>query len=166
MKFESLSRHHQSQLLNFELENKEWFELKIVPRTKSFYSKSGVSDHIDVLINQMHQGTAYSGVVLKNNIIIARANIKDISSNLAYVGYRVAKNFTSQGVGSYCLAQLIDKAKNELNLNELRAQVLNNNPASMHILKKFGFSTFATLPNFLTLNGRSLTCTEVRLQLN
>ena len=115
MVFEKLAKHHASQLLDFELENKQWFETLIEPRAKSFYSIKGVTEHIDLLINQMNEGTGYSGVLLQNNIIVARANIKDVSNNEAFVGYRVAEAFTSKGAASFCLSQLKNIAQNKFN---------------------------------------------------
>lgn len=67
-------------------------------------------------------------------------------------------------MASYCLERLIDIGKSKLNLKQLNAQVLNNNPASMHILHKFGFEAIGTIPNFLRLNNKQLSCTELVLK--
>lgn len=160
MEFEALTKNHAIKLLNFELENKEWFESFIEARDRDFYSHAGVTKHIDSLTNQINFGTAFCGVLIKNNTIVARANLKNISNNTAYVGYRVGKSFTSQGIASYCLSHLIEIAQNKLNLNQLKAQVLDNNPASMRVLRKFGFQVISTTPNFLTINNQQLSCIE------
>ncbi|OUL56658.1 GNAT family N-acetyltransferase [Pseudoalteromonas ulvae] len=160
MVFEKLAKHHASQLLDFELDNKQWFETLIEPRAKSFYSIKGVTEHIDLLNVQMDNGTGYSGVLLQDNIIVARANIKDISNNEAFVGYRVAKAFTGKGVASFCLSQLINIAQSKFNITELKALVLENNPASMHVLRKFGFEATSRNVNTKTLNGKQLSCIE------
>ena len=163
MELKTLSKNHVNKLLDFELKNKEWFESFIEPRPKDFYSHSGVTKHINYLLNQINSGNAFCGIVIKNNVIVARANLKNISGQKAYVGYRVGKEFTSKGVASYCLKQLIHIGKNKLNLKQLNAQVLNNNPASMHILHKFGFEAIGTTANFLKLNNKQLSCTELVL---
>ena len=165
MEFKTLSKRHVNQLLDFELQNKRWFESFIEPREHEFYSNSGVAKHIDFLLNQMDEDKAYSGVLVKNNMIVARANLKDISGNCAYIGYRVAQDFTSQGLASYCLSQLIEIAQDKFNLQQLKAQVLDNNPASAHVLKKCGFQALGVTPNFLSLNGKQLNCTELGLKL-
>lgn len=164
MEFEALSKNHVNKLLDFELKNKKWFESYIEPRSDDFYSHKGVIKHIDFLINQINSGNAFCGILLKHNVIVARANLKNISDQSAYVGYRVSKDFTSQGVASYCLERLIDIGNSKLNLKQLNAQVLNNNPASMHILHKFGFEAIGTIPNFLRLNNKQLSCTELVLK--
>lgn len=163
MELEKLATHHVNQLLDFELINKLWFDSLIEPRADDFYSIHGVTAHVDTLIQQMNAGTAFSSVLIKNNAIVARANLKNMSSNSAYIGYRVGKNFTGQGIASYCLSQLIEKAQNEFGLKRLKAQVLDNNPASKRVLEKFGFQPTETLPNFLTLNDQEYSCTEFEL---
>jgi ribosomal-protein-alanine N-acetyltransferase len=164
MQFELLSKHHLMQLLSFELENRAWFESLIEPRGNAFYSVQGVSAHIDSEIEKVNSGSAFCGLLIKDNEIVARANLKDIEANKAFVGYRVSKNFISQGYASFCLASLIKIANTEFNIKTLEAKVLENNPASKHILLKHGFEIIGSLPNFLTLNSKQLTCLAFRLQ--
>jgi len=91
----------------------------------------------------------------------AKANAEEYSKNEAFVGYRVAEDFTSKGAASYCLSQLVSIAQSKLNITLLKARVLENNPVSMHILKKFGFQATGTITNFITLNGNKLSCTDL-----
>lgn len=165
MKLEVLSIHHTKQLLAFELENQAWFESLIASRDSSFYTEKGVEDHVESLNNAMKRKGAYSLVLVDNNMIIARANLKEITEKSATVGYRVAKNAISQGIASFCLSELIAIAKNKYNLGYVKAHVLENNPASIRVLQKHGFEVISVTPNFLTLNGKTLSCTEFRLHL-
>lgn len=164
MQFELLSKHHLKQLLNFELENRSWFESLIEPRDSAFYSEQGACEHIDAEIDKVNSGTAFCGLLIKDNEIVARANLRDICANKAFVGYRVSKNFTSQGYASFCLTSLVKIAKREFGVKALEAKVLENNPASKHILLKHGFEIIGNVPNFLTLNGKPLACIEFRLK--
>ena len=71
----------------------------------------------------------YSYVLVQNNCIIARANIKEVHPNgTAEIGYRVGRNVTGKGIGSLCVTHLVNTGIN-LVLNQLSAVVLNNNPA-------------------------------------
>jgi len=164
MQFELLSKHHLQQLLNFELENRSWFESLIEPRDDDFYSEQGVCQHIDIELDKVNSGSSFCGLLIKGNEIVARANIRDICVNKAMVGYRVSKNYTSQGYASFCLASLINIARKEFGVKALEAKVLENNPASKHILLKHGFKITGNLPNFLTLNSKKLACIEFRLK--
>lgn len=164
MQLELLSKHHLQPLFDFELENRAWFESLIEPRDNNFYSEHGVEQHIAAELDKVISGTAFCGLLIKDNEIVARANLRDISANKAFVGYRVSKRFLSQGYASLCLASLIEIAKKEFGVQFLEAKVLANNPASKQVLLKQGFEIIGNVPNFITLNNKSLACTEFRLK--
>ena len=164
MQLELLSKHHLKQLIDFELENRSWFESLIEPRDSGFYSKQGVVQHIDAELDKVSSGSAFCGLLIKDNEIIARGNLRYLCVNNASVGYRVSKRFISQGYASFCLASLVEIAKSEFSVQFLEAKVLENNPASKHLLLKQGFEIIGNIPNFITLNNKSLACTEFRLK--
>jgi len=164
MQLELLSKDHLERLLAFELENRSWFESLIEPRGNDFYSAQGVGRHIDAELDKENSGTTFCGLLIKNNEIVARANLRDISTNKAIVGYRVSKRFLSQGYASFCLASLIDIAKRKFHIQTLEAKVLENNPASKHVLLKQGFEPIGNIPNFIILNNKQLACTAFRLK--
>ncbi len=164
MQFGLLSKHHVKQLLSFELENRSWFESLIEPRDNAFYSTQGVNEHIDAEIDKVNSGSAFCGLLFKDNEVVARANLRDISANNAFVGYRVSKRFISQGYASFCLASLMKIANTEFGIKTLEAKVLENNPASKHILLKHGFEIIGTVPNFIALNDKQLACTTLRFK--
>jgi len=166
MQLELLSKHHLKPLFDFELENRVWFESLIEPRDNDFYSERGAAQHIDEELYKVISGTAFCGLLIKDNEIIARANLRDISANKASVGYRVSKRFLSQGYASFCLASLIEIAKKEFGVQYLEAKVLANNPASKQVLLKQGFEIIDNVPNFITLNNKSLACTTFGFKLH
>lgn len=162
--FETLSAKHLAMLLQFELENRAWFESMISPRENYFYTYSGAKKHIfDAIIN-MQLGTHYSGVLIVNDRIVARANLKDIcvKNHHASVGYRVAENSTGKGYASYCLTELIRIAADCYAINKLNALVLDNNPASKAVLQKLDFNAKCHKANFIYLNGIALGCTRFK----
>lgn len=164
MKFETVSKHHAKKLLDFELENQTWFESLIEARDNSFYTDKGVTLHIESLIKQMDLGTGFSGVLMHNNVIVARANLKDITGNTATVGYRVAQNSVSKGFASYCLVHLLKIAQSKFGVKHIKAQVLENNPASMRVLQKHGFKIICKKSDDITFNNKKLNCTELELK--
>lgn len=165
MQFELLNYHHDAKLLAFELANKQWFESLIEARPNTFYSLEGIEEHIKQL-DVMHKlGKSRSYVVLQEDEIVARANLKDISQGSAAVGYRVAHQKTSMGLGKRCLSHLIYTAKESLMLSRLHAQVLDNNPASLHLLQKAGFVKTRTIQGFLSINNQRYSCHELSYNL-
>lgn len=151
MLFESLNESHAHKLLVFELESREHFESFIASRNDSFYSLTGVLDHIAEL--QHLSGKSF--VVLEGGVIAARANIRNIQSNgYGEIGYRVGKSAVGKGIGTACVKHLISVAK-ELDLNTLSAFVINNNPASEKVLLNNGFHLDLCIPNGFEHQGKS-----------
>lgn len=167
MIFETLTTKHVNLLFQFELENRAWFESLITARADDFYSESAVKAHIDHCIREEKLGKNYSGLLINNGVIVARANLKDINKqdHTCAVGYRVAKNAIGNGYASFCLSELIEKAQVLYSVKLLKAQVLDNNPASKKVLTKLGFQAFEHKVNFIELNGKKLNCTSYHLVL-
>ena len=142
MHFENVAEKHVLSLLEFERSNKAYFELSIAPRGSSFYSLDGVGYHISELLYLQQQKRAWGYVLvdeLRNNQIVARANIKNRAGNEAEIGYRVAEKESGKGIASRCVLFLIDEAK-RMGITLLNAEVMDNNPASEKVLIKSGFS--------------------------
>lgn len=154
MLFESLNKSHADQLLTFELENRAFFESVIAPREDGFYSVAGVLNHIDHLLTLHRRSLTYPYVLVQHGIIIARANIKELQSDgIAEIGYRVGKTVAGKGVGSLCVAHLVNTGK-MLGLKQLCAFVMNNNPASEKVWLKNGFMLTLCVPNGFIHQGK------------
>lgn len=160
MIFEALADKHLESLFRFEFENRTWFETQISSRGDDFYTESGVKSHIHESIVDAELGRSFSAVLVENDEISARANLKDICADdkSCFVGYRVAHKSTGQGRASYCLAELIREAHASHEIAQLKARVLSNNPVSMSVLKKKGFKEIGYEENYIELNGKYLGC--------
>lgn len=161
MKFEILNENHRDQLFEFEVQNRNWFESLIAPRGDAFYSRTGVISHIAEISNLYRMGKTLPLVLLEEGKIVARANVKKVSlrNKTAEVGYRVSEQYTGNGIGSYCLSELIRLSRLKIGNLQLNAIVLENNPASRHILEKHSFHAIAFEPGYVQINGRTLGCT-------
>ncbi|AXT40418.1 N-acetyltransferase [Alteromonas sp. BL110] len=142
MHFESVAEKHVLSLLEFERNNKSYFEKSIAPREAAFYSINGVGNHVSELRYLQQQERAWGYVLVdkpRNNQIIARANIKNRQGNRAEIGYRVAQKESGKGIASRSVLFLIDEARS-LGITTLCAEVMDNNPASEKVLIKSGFN--------------------------
>ncbi len=64
-------------LLRFETHNREWFESQIDARAPSFYSRQGVTDHIERYLSDFALGTWHPFVIEEaSEGIVGRANLK------------------------------------------------------------------------------------------
>ena len=167
MQLELLDEKHLDALLDFEIENRAYFEALIESRGESFYRRQVILSHIRDLMSDYETGDKLSSLVMQGEQVIARANIKEIDDDKASaeVGYRVAEAAAGKGVASFALSSLIELAKTQLALKSLTAWVMSNNPASARVLEKQGFTKQQTIQNYYCFHGRYLACSEYRLTL-
>ena len=139
MHFERVNLNYVIPLLEFEEDNKHYFEQYIAPREDAFYSLEGLASHITELDHHAQRGRAHSLLLFDGHQIIARANLKNIIKQKAEIGYRVAMHATGRGVASLCVSHLCFEAKS-MKIKRLIAEVMDNNSASERVLLNSGFS--------------------------
>ncbi len=129
-------------LLQFELENRAWFEQHIAPRAPEFYTPPGVRLHIEQYLDGYANGIWHPCVMLDGHgRIVGRANLKDIDRQAASAeaGYRIASDLTGKGLATRALRHLITLAARRWRLRRLLAYVADDNLASARVLHKCGF---------------------------
>jgi ribosomal-protein-alanine N-acetyltransferase len=130
-------------LLQFEQDNRHWFERHIAPRGEAFYSRDGVHEHIQAFLDAHANGTLHPCVILgEDGAIIGRANLKDIDrrAGTAEVGYRIAESQAGKGLATGAVRYLVDLAHSSWQLRQLFAYVGNENKASVRVLEKCMFT--------------------------
>ncbi|EGM77808.1 acetyltransferase, ribosomal protein N-acetylase [Rheinheimera sp. A13L] len=145
-------------VLQFELAHKSFFEQKIDARANEFYQLEAVQQHIADFLLLKQQLLAWPALVFNAaEELIGRANIKDInqSQQSAYVGYRIAEDWSGKGVASFALEQLIQQAK-QMELKTLYACVSAENPASERVLQKAGFRQIKQIPQVAIVQDKAV----------
>jgi len=129
-------------LLDFEIQNREWFETHIDARDPSFYSLQGVAEHIEGYLSDFAAGAWHPFVIEDASArIVGRANLKSIDSlaRSAQVGYRVAQCVGGQGLATMALRHLIEEARVRWGMTHLVAYVFKENVGSRKVLERCGF---------------------------
>ena len=137
-----LRRTDVEALLGFETENRAWFESHIDARAPSFYSREGVTEHIDGYLSDLAQGVWHPFVIEDSSgKIVGRANLKGINTTarVAEVGYRIAQSACGQGLATHALEHLIGQAQTRWALTQLVAYVFPENAGSRKVLERCGF---------------------------
>ncbi|MQA40128.1 GNAT family N-acetyltransferase [Rugamonas aquatica] len=138
----TLQTQDAAPLLQFELENRAWFEQYIAPRDESFYTPHGVQRHIEHYLDGYANGTWHPCLLLDTGgRVVGRANLKDINRHTASAeaGYRIARDAAGQGLATRALQHLIALAQEQWRLQQLQAYVTDNNLASVRVLNKCAF---------------------------
>lgn len=130
------------RLLQFERDNRAWFERHIAPRGDAFYSPDGVRDHILEFLAAHRAGRLHPCLLLgANDTVLGRVNLRNIDATgrSADVGYRIAESHAGRGLATLAVRHLIDLARSRWRLARLVADVAATNTASARVLDKCGF---------------------------
>ncbi|MDG3085183.1 GNAT family N-acetyltransferase [Vibrio hannami] len=146
-----------NDLLDFELENREWFEKHIPPRLSSFYSLTGVRVQIEQFLENYENQTMVPMLIKTlDGQICGRLNlsIDESESTVGTVGYRVGELYTRKGVATQAVKYLQKYVVENTEIRVLKAIALTTNIGSCRTLENNGFKSKRYIKDFTLLNGR------------
>lgn len=155
---ELVSLKDVNALLKFEQDNRSWFEQYVPPRDDSFYTEQGVKEQISDFLVLHANGEMYPMLIRNySNEICGRINVHRVNSvnGFGELGYRIGERFTSKGVASKAVDQLISYLASESKLDSLTAYVLAINVGSSKVLERNGFSKVKVIADYAELNGEA-----------
>ncbi|MDA5093462.1 GNAT family N-acetyltransferase [Aliiroseovarius sp. KMU-50] len=129
-----LSEADAPDLFAFEVGNRAWFEKWVGPRPDSYWELTSLTR---IIRDQVAEGEPMF-LIKRDGAILGRLNITGVDGGVGLLGYRIGERHVGQGVASCAVALGLDRAR-ALGLWALEACVLDDNPASRHILEKAGF---------------------------
>ncbi|WP_424942191.1 GNAT family N-acetyltransferase [Aliiroseovarius crassostreae] len=129
-----LSEADAPALFAFEVQNRAWFEHWVGPRPDTYWELSSLTR---IIRDQVAEGEAMF-LIKRQGEILGRLNITGEGDSVAQLGYRVGEAYVGQGVASAAVILGLEQARKR-GLWALEARVLDDNPASMHVLEKCGF---------------------------
>lgn len=165
MQIDLLQQSDASAILQFEKTNREWFDQFIEDRGDWFYTPEGIRAHIADFQEKYAAGSLYPCLIRDDGgLLIGRINLRDIErkSHTARLGYRVAAASAGRGVTSIAVMQMLELARTQLQLAQVIAHVSVENPASVRVLEKCGFSRVGMRDAKSIVRGRALDCHEYR----
>ncbi|MDV2480853.1 GNAT family N-acetyltransferase [Methanoculleus sp. Wushi-C6] len=82
--------------------------------------------------------------------------LDDVKRRTAEIGYWLSESFWGRGIVTGAVRSLVPVAFERFDIVRLEAGVFSNNPASMHVLEKCGFTREAVHRMAITKNGAAL----------
>ncbi|MBM7095265.1 MULTISPECIES: GNAT family N-acetyltransferase [Alteribacter] len=154
---EPLNQKDAGPLLQFELENRAYFEQSVPSRGNSFYHSDTFRSRLETRLREQAMGQAlYYLIKDSTGTILGRINVTDIEEGRGHLGYRIGESHTGKGVAKDALKLLIGNLK-EKHITELHAKTTKDNTASRKVLEKNGFREVETNKETVELNGQKLT---------
>lgn len=143
-------------LLEFEAENRAFFEKSVPSRGHAYYTLRGFTESLQKLLVEQEKGFS-SFYLIKNEAgkILGRINLVDIDkvNSIAEVGFRIGEDSIGKGVGHQALTLLI---KSDLSVKKISGKTTTVNKASMKLLEKNGFKQTGIGEEEFELNGEKM----------
>ncbi|OEF01670.1 alanine acetyltransferase [Vibrio crassostreae 9ZC13] len=145
-----------SNLLEFEVENREWFEQFVPAREDRFYSNAGVAEQVISFLKEYDNGDMIPMLIKDaNGTICGRINVRDIDqiAHSGELGYRVGRSFASKGIASNAVKQFLLYLEEQTNLKYVDAYALVGNIGSNKILSNTGFELVEYVESYAVFKG-------------
>ena len=130
------------ELLDFELQNRRWFEQHIALRNDDFYNSEGVHNQISEYRDKYVRGEMIPMLVRDSKGVLCwRLNIHriDMKAKTCEIGYRTGKAHCGKGIASLAVSKLVDRVNQTGKIDIINAIVFTKNLGSIKVLQRNGF---------------------------
>ncbi|WLR46488.1 GNAT family N-acetyltransferase [Halobacillus litoralis] len=158
IRVEELRLEDAEAVLNFEKENRTYFEKMVPSRGDNYYNFDHFMMRHKELLDEQRKKLSYFYLIRRTNgEILGRINLVDIdiSQHSGHIGYRVGEKHTGQGVADRALHILMNHLSRG-GFTKIFAKTTNNNMASQKVLEKNGFKKGEESDNEFVMNGEKL----------
>lgn len=132
-------------VLEFEQENRTFFEHWIASRGDAYYHLNAVTESLKSALTLAQAGREYHYLARFGDRLVGRLTLRSIERehyHKASIGYRFSQAHGGRGFATNAVKQLCQIAFDELQLRRLEAQVIIDNLPSRAIMQKCGFRQF------------------------
>ncbi|MDN2712183.1 GNAT family protein [Janthinobacterium sp. SUN118] len=132
-------------LLDFELENRAYFESWVTARAPGYYSQEAVAAAIEQAQHERQQDRAHQYLAKLDGQIVGRVNLTGVTRpyfNKAQLGYRIGERLGGRGYATRIVALLLEEAFGELELWRLEATARPQNLGSIAVMRRNGFHQY------------------------
>ncbi|WP_422124476.1 GNAT family N-acetyltransferase [Planococcus sp. X10-3] len=140
-------------LLNFELENRTFFEKMVPGRGDSYYLWDTFKERHRELLAEQESGLCHFYLIKdEDGNIAGRINLFDIdaAAGTAEIGFRIGQAYGGKGIGNRSLNLLLST---ESSLKQIRAKTTTVNKASQKVLENNGFIHMGISDEEFEMNG-------------
>jgi [ribosomal protein S5]-alanine N-acetyltransferase len=102
------------------------------------------------------EGRALPFVVTYDGVLVGQVTVSNIvwgSARCAQIGYWVDEKHAGRGIIPTAVAMAVDYAFGELGLHRIEIAIRPENPASLRVVEKLGFTRIGAAPRYLHING-------------
>ncbi|KMO96346.1 GNAT family N-acetyltransferase [Streptomyces roseus] len=146
---EPLRADHAPALLDFERRNRAYFARTVPDRGDAYFTDFAARHH--ALLAEQDTGLSrFHLLVTRGGAVAGRVNLVDIEDAGAELGYRIGESAAGRGLATAAVAEICRIAQHTYGLTRLTAVTTLDNPGSLTVLRRNGF----TRVEGMTLDGR------------
>ncbi len=149
----------------FEVANRAFFARWIPDRGEAYYTPAAVAESLVRMAGWWAEGTDRMHVVLDPaGGVAGRANLVEVDSGRASLGYRVAAAVAGAGVATAAVTDLLAAAP-RWGITRVEAVTSHANVASAKVLERCGFTLVGTRHAALRVHGVAMDAHDWRVEL-
>ncbi|KON90118.1 acetyltransferase [Sporosarcina globispora] len=155
---EKLQKNDAVNLLQFELENRIFFEEMVPTRGDDYYTPEIFNERLAALLDEQIQGVSQFYLIKdRNQKVLGRINLVDFDEyqKVCHLGYRIGQEHTRKGIASKALALLLESLI-DTTIRVIKAKTTTNNIASQKVLEKNGFEKVDTSDEQIEINKQKV----------
>lgn len=145
IQLQRLQANDAEAVLNFERENRSFFEQWIASRGDHYYTLPAVAESIKQADDLARANKEFHFLAWSEHTLVGRLTLRGIETvhyKKASLGYRFSQHHGGRGYATAAVRLVSEFAFRELNLRRLETQIIIDNLASRAIMEKCGFKQF------------------------
>lgn len=155
---EIVSQANANEILEFEKENRDYFETFVPSRGDEYYEKDNFHKIINSIIEEQLQDLCYMYIIRnKEGEMVGRVNIVDITREecrKAELGYRIGRKHCGKGYATAAVKLAVTEAFGRHRIEQLEAGTSPTNIGSQIVLLKNGFEFVSRQEKVMQVNNR------------
>jgi len=157
LEVELLSAKDAKEILDFELENREYFESILPKRPDEYYSIENITTILKEIEDEMERDVCYMYIVRNDEgKIVGRVNLFNVARGILQkceLGYRIGKEYIGRGYGTFSVKKVMEQGFDKHRFHRIEASTDPENIGSQIVLIKNGFQFVGRSEKYILVNG-------------
>lgn len=155
---ELVSRENAQDILNFEIENKLFFNRFVSARPERYYELEYFLGLIDSIVLEQQAGLCHMYIIRRSDgEMVGRVNLFGVTGDPvphAELGYRIGERHQGQGYATKAVALALQEGFVTYGMHSIEAGTSPDNIGSQTVLRKNGFKLLGNGTQRVEVNGQ------------
>lgn len=155
---ELVSKENAQDILDFEMENRVFFNSFVSARPARYYEPDYFLELIDGIVSEQKSGLCYMYIIRRaDGEMVGRVNLFGVTQEPlphAEIGYRVGERHQGRGYASKAVALALQEGFTNYGLHKITAGTSKENIGSQTVLLNNGFKLLGDAAQSVEVNGQ------------